>query len=134
MLRLKFWALMKILLLEWTQSSSHLIFGVKMDFTRKARWVKDGHKTPDGMTPSYAGTVLRNSIRIALVYTALMRLAICGSNIRNAYLQAPSSEKHFIICGAEFGIENVGHNALIQRALYGGKVAALIFGITFTVA
>ncbi len=46
-----------------------------------------------------------------------------GADIRNAYLHAPSSEKHFIICGPEFGIENEGRAALIHRALYGGKVA-----------
>ena len=31
----------------WTRSSGHLIFDVKMDFTRKEIWVKDGHCTPD---------------------------------------------------------------------------------------
>jgi hypothetical protein len=46
----------------WTRSSGHLIFDVKMDFTRKARWVKDGHRTPDAITPSYAGVVSRDSI------------------------------------------------------------------------
>ena len=32
--------------IRWTQSSGHLVFNVKMNFTQKARWVKDGHKTP----------------------------------------------------------------------------------------
>ena len=31
----------------YTKVSGHLISSVKMDFTRKARWVLDGHKTPD---------------------------------------------------------------------------------------
>ena len=65
----------------WTKSSGHLIFDVKMDFTRKARWVKDGHKTPDAITPSYAGVVSRDSIRIALVYAKVLGLDICGGNI-----------------------------------------------------
>ena len=38
-------------------------------------------------------------------------------------MQAPSSEKHYIICGPEFGEENVGKRAKIIRALYGGKSA-----------
>ena len=25
----------------WTKASGHMVFDVKMDFTRKARWVKD---------------------------------------------------------------------------------------------
>ena len=31
----------------WTKVTSHLVWDVKMDFTRKARWVLDGHKTPE---------------------------------------------------------------------------------------
>ena len=31
----------------YTKSSGNMIYTVKMDFTRKARWVKDGHHTPD---------------------------------------------------------------------------------------
>ena len=31
----------------WKPVTGHLVFDVKMDFTRKARWVLDGHKTPD---------------------------------------------------------------------------------------
>ena len=111
----------------WTRSSGHLIFDVKMDFTRKARWVKDGHRTPDAITPSYAGVVSRDSIRIALVYAKLLGLGICGGDIQNAFLQAPSSEKHYIVCGPEFGLEYVGRCALIRRALYGGKVAGADF-------
>ncbi len=94
-----------------------------MDFTRKARWVKDGHKTPDSLTSSFAGVVSRDSIRITLTHAALLGLPILGADIRNAYLQAPSSEKHYVICGLEFGIENEGRVGLIRRALYGGKVA-----------
>ena len=50
-----------------------------------------------------------------------------AADIRNAYLQVPSSEKDFIICGPEFGLENCGRVALIRRALYGGKVAGRDF-------
>ena len=100
---------------------------MKMDFTRKARWVKDGHKTPDSTTSSFAGVVFRESIRIGLAYAALLGLPVIGGDIQNAYLQAPSSEKHFIVCGPEFGTENVGRVALIRRALYGCKVAGRDF-------
>ena len=41
----------------WFKASGHIIFDVKMDFTRKAWWVKDGHKTPDSTTSSFAGVV-----------------------------------------------------------------------------
>ena len=62
-------------------------------------------------------------MRIALTYSALNNLSVCACDIQNAYLQSPSSEKHYIICGPEFGIENVGKKAMIIRVLYGGKLA-----------
>ncbi|GAX21971.1 hypothetical protein FisN_16Hh038 [Fistulifera solaris] len=111
----------------WTPATGHLVFDVKMDFTRKARWVLDGHKTADPIGSTYAGVVSRESVRIAFTYAALNGVDICAADIRNAYLQAPSSQKHYVICGIEFGLENVGRVALIHRALYGGKSAGRDF-------
>jgi len=67
--------------------------------------------------------VSRESIRIALTYASLNGLPVYGADIQNAYLQAPTSERHYIICGPEFGLENIGKLAVIVRALYGGKAA-----------
>jgi len=50
----------------YVKSSGHITFDVKMDFRRKARWVQDGHKTPEPTTSNYAGVVSRKSVRIAL--------------------------------------------------------------------
>ena len=88
----------------WKKVTGHLVFYVKMDFTRKARWVLDGHKTPDPIGSTYDGVVSRESIRIAFTYAALNNLDVCASDVRNAYLQAPSSEKDCIVCGPEFGL------------------------------
>ena len=65
----------------------------------------------------------RESVRISVTYAALNALDVCACDIQNAYLQTPSSEKYFIICGPEFGLENVEKRATIVRALYGGKSA-----------
>ena len=94
-----------------------------MDFTRKSRWVLDGHKTPNPIGSKYAGDVSRDSMRIEFTYTSLNGINICSSDIRNAYLQAPSSQMDYIICGPEFGLDIVGKIALIYRALYSGKSA-----------
>ncbi len=118
----------------WPKALRHVVFDVKIDFTMKACWVKDGHKTPDSLTSSFAGVISPDSICISLTHAALLGLPVLCANIRNAYLQAPSSEKHFIICGLEFGIENEGHVGFIRCALYGGKVAGRIFGITHKTA
>ena len=107
--------------------TGHLVFDVKMDFTRKARWVLDGHKTPPPEGSTYAGVVSRESVRIAFTYAALNGVDVFAADIRNAYLQAPTSERHYIICGPEFGLENAGKIAIIRRALYGGKAAGRDF-------
>ena len=111
----------------YTMCTCHIIFDVKMDGTRKARYVKDGHKTEDWEGSCYAGVVSRDSVRIALTYAALNDLDVMAADIRNAYLQAPPSERHYVICGLEFGIEHKGKRALIKRALYGGKTSGRDF-------
>ena len=111
----------------YIKSSGHLVFDVKMDFTQKAYWVKNGHCTPDLDTSAYAGVVSRDIVRIALTYAALNEINVLVADIRNAYLQAPSSEKHYIICGPEFGHEHQGKRAIIIHALYSGKAAGRDF-------
>jgi len=111
----------------WKKVTGHLVWDLKMDFTRKARWVLDGHKTANPIGSTFAGVVSRESVRIAFTYAALNEVDVCAADIRNAYLQAPSSQKDYIICGPEFGLENVGKAALIHRAVYGGKAAGRDF-------
>ena len=48
-------------------------------------------------------------------------------DINNAHFQQLSSDKHYIICGAEFGLENIGKVELICQALYGGKFSGDYF-------
>ena len=58
---------------------------------------------------------------IALTYASLNGVDVTADEIRNAYLQVPSSKRDYIVCGPEFGLDNVGKKALIRRAMYGGK-------------
>jgi hypothetical protein len=111
----------------YTLATCHIIFDVKMDFTRKARYVLDGHKTDEPKGSTYAGVVSRESVRIAFTYAALNGIDVMAADVLNAYLQAPSSEKYYIKCGIEFGIEHAGKRAKIVRALYGGKASGRDF-------
>ena len=111
----------------WKKPSGHLIWDVKMDFTRKARWVKYGHRTPDPKQSNYAGGVSRDSVIIALTYADLNDLYVTAANIQSAYLQATSSEKHYVLCGKEFGLEHEGKIALIRRVIYDVKLAGRDF-------
>ena len=92
----------------WKQVTGHLVWDVKMDFTRKTRWVLNGHKTRDPIGSTYAGVVSRESVHIAPTYAALNDLDVFAADIQNAYLQALSSQKDYIICGPEFGAEKIG--------------------------
>ena len=111
----------------WSLVTGHIVWDVKMDLTRKARWVLDGHKTYNLVGSTFAGVVSQESVRISFTYAALNGLNVFAAYIQNAYLGAPSSQRDYIICGPEFGLENVGKIALIHRALYGGKAAGQDF-------
>ena len=74
---------------------------------------------PEPVGSTYAG--------IAFTYAALNGLDVFAADIQNVYLQAPSSQKNYIICGPKFGLENVGKVVLIHQALYGGKAAGRDF-------
>jgi hypothetical protein len=45
-------------------------------------------------------------------------LELWAANVGNAYLEASTKEKVYIIAGPEFG-EQKGHTMLIKKALYG---------------
>ena len=77
----------------WSKVTGHLVFDVKMKFTRKAKWVLDGHKTPNPIGSTYGRVVSRESVRIAFTYAALNDLDLFAADLRNAYLQAPSLQK-----------------------------------------
>ena len=47
---------------RWRKSSGHIISNVEIDFTWKARWVKDGHRTPNPITSSYACAVSKEGV------------------------------------------------------------------------
>lgn len=106
----------------WTKITCHLIFDVKMDLTRKARYVAGGHLTDVDPHYTYASVVGRDSVRIAFMLAALNGLNVLAGDIQNAYLNAPSLEKNYFIAGSEWG-EYKGRIILIVRALYGQKTS-----------
>ena len=75
----------------FTKASGHIVFDVRMSFQRKSWLVKDGHCTPDPDMSSYSGVVSRDSIRILLTHAALYGVPVMAADVRNAYLQAPTS-------------------------------------------
>jgi hypothetical protein len=98
----------------------HMIFDVKMDFTRKARFVAGGHMTDPPSSITYSSVVSRESVRIAFTIAALNDLDVLSADIGNAYLNAPCREKCMTWTEEEFGAEK-GRWSIIIRALYGLK-------------
>ena len=77
----------------YTEITCHLIFDVKMDLTRKARYVAGGHLTDPPSSLTYASVVSREMFRIAFLIVALNDLKILAGDIQNAYLNAYTKEK-----------------------------------------
>ena len=104
----------------YQQIRCHMIFDVKMDFTRKARFVAGGHTTETPTSLTYSSVVSRDSVRLILLMAALNDVPLLAADIGNAYLNAPCREKIYTIAGAEFG-DIKGKVLIIERALYGLK-------------
>ena len=107
----------------WHKISGDLAIDVKINFTRKVRWVLDGYKTPDPVGSTYADVVSRESVIITFTYVELNDPDSFAADVRNAYLWASFPQKNYIIYGPGFGLESVGKVTLVNRALYGGKSA-----------
>ena len=98
----------------------HVIFDVKMDFTRKARFVAGGHLTEAPGSITYSSVVSRDSIRLAFLIAGLNDLDVLAGDVTNAYLNAPCREKIWFEGQLETG-EDRGKVLIITRALYGLK-------------
>ena len=108
----------------YKQIRCHLIFDVKMDLTRKARFVAGGHMTNPPTSMTYASVVSRDSVRIAFLLAALNKLDVLTGDIGNAYLNAPTQEKIYYRAGLEWGGQMEGAICVIVRALYGLQTSA----------
>ena len=66
----------------WSKESGHLIFDVRMEYTRKAQWVLDGHRSANPIGSNYSGVVFRDSVCIALTYAALNNIEVLAVGIQ----------------------------------------------------
>ena len=97
----------------------HLVFAVKFDGRHKARLVADGHLTPEPIENIYSGEVSLN-LRLVIFLCKLNHLDLWGADIGNAYLEAFTDEKLYIVAGPEFQ-ELEGYIVIFLKALYGLK-------------
>ena len=109
-------------IVAYKEITGHLIFNVKLseNFSRKARFISDGHLVETPAPITYSTVVSRDSIRILLLAADLNDLDVIVEDLQNAFLSADNLEKHWIIAGPKFGAEQ-GKVFIVVRALYGLK-------------
>ncbi|KAL7549949.1 hypothetical protein ACHAWF_013200 [Thalassiosira exigua] len=105
----------------YQEISCHIIFDVKMDFMRKARFVANGSTTDTPSALTYSTDVSHDSVRMALLVAALNVHDIFAYDIGNVYLNAPCKEHIRSVAGHECGHEMKGKVTKLVRALYGLK-------------
>jgi hypothetical protein len=86
--------------------------------------VAGGHLTDVPVNSVYSGVVLLRNLRICVFLAELNNLQVHAADVGNAYLEAKTKEKVYIIGGPGFG-ELEGHTLIIHKALYGLRSSGL---------
>ena len=89
--------------------------------------VAGGHLTGTPLESVYSGIVSLRGLRLVIFLAELNKLKILATDVVNAYLEADTREKVYIIAGPEFG-EREGHTLVIKKALYGLKLSGKMWG------
>lgn len=103
---------------------THFVFAVKHDERHKSRMVADGHLIDVQLDSVYSGDVSLCELRLVLFLAELNDLDTCATDIGNAYLEAETKEKVYIVAGKEFG-PLAGHLLVINKALYELRTSGL---------
>ena len=96
----------------------HMVYAIKHDLRRKSRLVADGNLTEVPLASVYSSVVSLRGLRTTIFLAELNKMELWCTDIGNAYLEAKTLEKIYIVAGNEFGPLE-GHTLVIQRALYG---------------
>ena len=93
----------------------HLVFAVKFDGRHKARLVVDGHLTPEPIENIYSGVGSLRNLRPVIFLGKLNNLDLGEADVGNAYLEAFTDEKLYIVAGPEFQ-ELEGHILIFPKS------------------
>ena len=98
----------------------HIVHDVKFDGRLKSRLVAGGHRSPEiHKEDKFSTVVSMEAVRMGFLLAKLNGLQVCAGDIGNAFLNAYTSEKLYIIAGPEFGPDLEGKRLLIDKSLYG---------------
>jgi len=90
-----------------------------------------GHLTEVPLDSVYSGVVSLHGLRTLVFLAELNGLETWATYIGNAYLEAETKERVYIIAGAEFG-DLEGHTLVIFKALYGLRSSGVRWHERFT--
>jgi hypothetical protein len=107
------------------------VYACKHDGRHKASLCANGNLTEIPINSVYSGAVSLKSLRTVIYLAELNGLETWTTNIGNAYLEAETLEKVFIITGPQFG-ELEGHTLVIFKALYGLRSSGLRWSEKFS--
>jgi hypothetical protein len=111
----------------------HIVFDIKMDFTRIARFCAGGHTTNTLMAMTYLSVVSRDTVQIGFMLAALNGLDMMACDLENAYLNAPCMEMIWFEGGLECGSDK-GKVCVVVHALYCLKSAGKSWHVTLVQA
>jgi hypothetical protein len=100
------------------------IYAVKHAGRHKSQLVAGGHMTEVPIESVYSGVVSLKGLRLIMFLAELNHLEIWATDVGNAYLEAKTQEKVFIIAGPDFG-ELEGHLLVVYKALYRLRTSGL---------
>ena len=101
----------------------HFVYAVKHDGRHKARLVAGGHLTEIPLESVYSSVVSLRGLRLIIFLGELNGLQSWSTDIGNAYLEAKTKEKVYIVGGPEFGeLEGHTHLLYIRRCMDLGQV------------
>ena len=85
----------------------------------KAMVVTDGHLAKEPTVPAYSRVVSLRNLRLAVFLSELNNLQLWGAYVGNAYLQALTKQKLYIVSGPEFE-EFQGHvlTRVVNRTIF----------------
>ena len=78
--------------------SLHFVYAVKHDGRYKSRVVAGGHLTDTPLESVYSGVVSLRGVRLVVFLGELNGLKIWQTDVGNAYLEAETKEKVYVIC------------------------------------
>ena len=102
------------------RKSEFILFLQSNMMVEKARLVADGHLTPEPVESIYSGVVSLRNLKLVIFLGKLNNLELWGADIGNAYLEAPTEEKLYIIDGPEFE-DWEGYILTFSKGLFGLK-------------